>query len=172
MTAHQQHIGYRQTTPTAQQGDPTRIGTTGTVLMSSDFADYIDGLRKAARRAGFQPGTPMIDLTGHYPGAVFALGAVPAGAPWLIGGYPGSVGFVKAAMANVPCEQLRAAWLLAEPTGPRAVPMSILPAGHPRYEAVGRVQSPTGAYPLSYEQILYRPLPAARSADACAEQAK
>ena len=170
--AHEQHIGYRQTTPTAQQRDPTRIGTMGNVQMSSDFADYLDALRESARKAGFRPGTPMIDLTGHYPGAVFALGAIQPGAPWLIGGYPGSAGFAKAALAKVPCEQLQAAWLLSEPTGPRAVPMSVLPDGQPRYEAAARVKSPTGAYPISYEQILYRPLPVGRSADACAGNAK
>lgn len=158
MAATTQHP-YRQTQPLAMQHTDVAIGRGGHALpMSADFAAYIEGLRTLATEAGFVAGTPMIDLTGHYPGALFALDAQAIGQAWMIGGYHGSSEMSRSALQQVPCAQIAAAWLLREPEGERALSAEIvLPAGLD-YEDVGGILSPMGTYPQAYQQWLSRPI--------------
>jgi len=150
---------YRQTRPLQEQHTLVAVGPGDRLLaMSDDFAAYIEGLRQLARNGGFTPGTPMIDLTGHYPGALFALDAQAIGQAWMIGGYSGSNSLAKSALALVSCERIAEAWLLDEPDGRRALSMdAVLPAGLD-YELVGSIMSPAGSYPQAYEQQLFRPV--------------
>jgi hypothetical protein len=89
-------------------------------------AEYISTLQRAAAANGFRFGTPIIDLTGAAPGTVFALGGEAPGAPWLSGGYSGSVAYVRETLNRVPREHLRQAWVLTAPDASEALPDSIL----------------------------------------------
>ena len=101
-------------------GRPERFRAAGL----RDFADYIDGLATQAAASGFKPGDPLVDLTGHYPGMLYLLGAKSIGAPWLIGGYPGSGKLAAAELGRVQRGPERA-WILAEPA-PTRLPTWVL----------------------------------------------
>lgn len=150
---------YRQTQPLRLQQTAAVVGPAARALpMSHDFAAYVGNLHELADRAGFVAGTPMIDLTGHYPGALFALDAQAIGQAWTIGGYRGSDQLARAALAPVPCNSIASAWLLREPDGERALSQfALLPSGLV-FEDVGSIMSPTGTYRQSYRQWLSRPV--------------
>lgn len=150
---------YRQTEALRLQQAAAPVGPAARPLaMASDFAAYITDLREVAETAGFIAGTPMIDLTGHYPGVLFALDAKAIGQAWAVGGYRGSNQLARAALALVPCELVAEAWLLREPDGQRALDQSaVLPPGL-KFEDAGGVKSPTGTYPDAYQQWLSRPV--------------
>ncbi len=118
---------YRQAQPLRQHAHPGHLGGTGsTVLLSEEFAHYLDAAQHGARETGFRPGTPMIDLSGLSPGIPYALGARSVGLAWNIGGYPGSDALAAAALRKMPCDTLAAAWVLSEPTGPQKLSAEVL----------------------------------------------
>ena len=138
-----------------------------------DGAVLVDGNRIAAvgRTADLPPDADeVIDLTGHAPGALFALRARALGQPWIIGGYRGSAAFAQAALNTEPCEDLARAWILVEERGPRSLPVEMLSRYgiDARHDAlsVGSAWSPTGEYQRRYVQRLLKPLrdPAAAAA--------
>lgn len=150
---------YRQTQPVQRNDHVVEVGTRGARLtLASDFAGYVRRLQAIAREGGFQSEDPLIDLTGHYPGAPLVLGANPVGQAWMIGGYPGSEALAAAALQRVSCAVLAISWLLVEPDGPRAISRAILDKYGMRLEAVGSLASPTGSYSQSYQQHLLRPV--------------
>jgi hypothetical protein len=150
---------YRQTQQVRKNDQVVEVGTRGAHLtLASDFADYIRRLQAIAREGDFRSGDPLIDLTGHYPGAPFALGAIPVGQAWMIGGYPGSEALAAAALRRVACGTLAESWLLIEPEGPRAISQAVLGEEGLRFEVAGSLASPTGSYPQSYQQYLLRPI--------------
>ena len=150
---------YRQTQPLPLQKTVVAFGPGGHPLpISGNFAAYIEGLRKLAERGGFTTGTPVIeDLTGHYPGALFALDAQAIGQAWMIGGYRGSNSLGKAALVLVPCERVAAAWLLRDRCTRSPIGGALSRRGL-EYEDVGSITSPTGNYPQVYQQWLSRPV--------------
>ncbi|MEJ7928444.1 hypothetical protein WG922_00525 [Ramlibacter sp. AN1015] len=118
---------YRQPQSLYENGSPIEFGRAGsTLVLSEGFADYIREAMSTARAAGFQLGSPMIDLTGQSPGVLYALGAKSIGQPWTIGGYPGSERFAVAGLRHVPCEEIARAWVLFEPDGPRKLDPALL----------------------------------------------
>jgi hypothetical protein len=119
---------YRQVVPVFAQETPTRVGPSGTLLLAPDFARAIDDLRHEASRAGFTPGTPVIDLSGQMPGLIYALEGAAAGAPWIIGGYPGSNAVGLRTLARTSCATLARAWLIYEPGGARVIDPAVLSA--------------------------------------------
>lgn len=150
---------YRQTQPLRLQQTAAPVGPAARALpMSEDSAAYIAELYELVDQAGFVPGTPMIDLTGHYPGALFALGAEAIGQAWTVGGYSGSNQLARAALSQVPCAMIAEAWLLREPDGERALDSSTILPPDLKFEDVGTVMSPTGTYPQAYQQWLSRPV--------------
>lgn len=150
---------YRQTQPVRQDDQVVEVGAEGARLtLSADFATYVRQLQAIARANGFRRGDPLIDLTGHYPGAPFVLGAVPVGQAWMIGGYPGSEPLAAAALRRTSCAALAASWLLTEPSGPRAISQAVLGEYGMRFESVGSLASPMGSYPQSYQQYISRPV--------------
>lgn len=153
---------YRQPQPLQAFDDQVEIGLAGTSLVvANDFGKYFRALKRIAATGGFTPGTPMLDLTGHYPGALYSIGAKSVGQAWLVGGYKGSERFANAALSRVPCEDIGKAWILTEPNGPRKLSADILRlygADLERdYIVAGRLASPKGSFPQSYEQVVYRP---------------
>ncbi|CAN7608219.1 hypothetical protein [Devosia sp. LjRoot3] len=118
---------YRQPEPLWTNNRQVALGNPShSLTLSSDFAAYIEEAHSDAKAAGFQPGMPVIDLSGQSPGLLFALGARNVGYPWLSGGYPGSTEIVKAALERVDCRDLAQSWVLLERTGPRMVDSSVL----------------------------------------------
>ena len=154
---------YRQPQPLRLDENTTCIGVPiSRIRVSREVADYIHDLSRMARQGGFRVGDPMLDLTGHYPGALFALGAKPIGKPWMIGGYPGSNELAAASLDRVPREELCHAWVLIAPTDPRRLSLDILRRYGldlaRNYREVGIISSPQGEYPYEVEQRLFKPV--------------
>lgn len=140
---------YRQPHPLSRNEVILEVGMSGSeLILSEPHARYLSSLIDAASRNGFQRGKPMIDLSGHSPGVLYALGANSIGLAWTLGGYPGTAQFVIRGLQDVPCDQLAEAWTLSEPKGPRAVPAEVLAsfgaASEADYQIVGEFKSPEG----------------------------
>ena len=151
----------RQTAPLAADKSPFQFGPHSELLLSKDFATYLKDLKRMAETAGFRRGDPMIDLTGYYPGALFAIGARPLGAAWIVGGYPGGQSLASRTIDRVACKDLAQAWLLLEPAGVRPISLNIFKHrgvdGVKDFEIVGSLDSPMGAVPKSFRQYLLKP---------------
>jgi len=131
---------YRQTQPLRLNSYTVEVGRSGSnLLLSEEYAAYLTQAITASKQAGFQPGTPVIDLSGQSPGMLYAIGATSIGQAWMIGGYPGSFKLATEALKRVSCEQLAVAWLLTEPEGPRSLSDSLV--------------SSFGADPSDYEVV-------------------
>lgn len=134
---------YRQPQPLRLNDRVVRLGDSGpSPIISAASANYIAGLRALATANGFRPGDPVIDLTGAHPTSLFAIGALPIGQPWTIGGYPGSAPRAAAALGIVPCDLIARAWLLTETDAPGAMPVGIIGVPGLTYEAVGALPAP------------------------------
>src|SRR5207249_2409227 len=124
------------------------------------IADAID----LANQAQFKKGTPMIDLSGHSPGVLYAIGASSTGQAWMIGGYPGSEKLAVETLKKVPCAQISRAWLLAEPTSPNKLSSEILTSIGANmatdFEIVGAFNSPvaSNSNEVNRVQQLLRPI--------------
>jgi hypothetical protein len=168
---------YRQTRPLTADADAIQIADTGArLLVSHDFAEYINAALRLSRDAGFKAGTPMIDLSGHYPRTLYIIGSKPVGAPWLIGGYPGSDASAARFLDRVSCEELAKSWILTEPNGPQKLSSDILRKYgielESHYTIVAVLDSPTGTYPDSYKQQLLKPTRTKQEAGAACELAR
>ncbi|WP_332742582.1 hypothetical protein [Hydrogenophaga sp.] len=118
---------YRQPQPLSLNDQVIEVGQPGSnLVLSKSYASYLQEANHAARAAGLVSGDPMIDLSGQSPGILYALGAESVGQAWMIGGYPGSANLASFVLKSVPCEKLAAAWILAEPDGPRSLPGAVL----------------------------------------------
>jgi hypothetical protein len=153
---------YRQP-PLSQDKEPVQVASTGSrLLVAREVSEYLQSLGRLAREGGFHAGDLMLDLSGHYPGALYLIGARPVGRPWMIGGYPGSDDLAAAVLDRVPAEDLRKSWILCSPTGPRKLSSDLLKKRGldlaRDYEEVGIVRSPKGEYPYSIGQRLLRPV--------------
>jgi hypothetical protein len=133
-------------------------GETETLIVSQETARYFTELKTIANSADFQPNTPLIDLTGDSPGAIYALEARAYNFPWLLGGYSGSDQAAVYILKQWNREHLNSAWILTvEANGERSLSISVLseigldfPEG---YTKVGTVRRPA-----SQEiQALWRP---------------
>ena len=120
-------------------------------------ADYFRTLQTGARSAGFQVGTPIIDLTGMAPTTIYMLGGEAIGLAWFNGGYPGSRDLTLHVLSAVPSAELRRSWILTAPGGHANLPTDILNdlglEFPDNYEEVVRAKT---SY-LKEEQILWRP---------------
>lgn len=113
---------YRQPQPLRQNNDKLEIGASGSILvLPKGFAQYFTDAISVAKHAGFERGTPVIDLTGQSPGVLYAMGASNIGQPWTVGGYPGSEALALSMLKIVGCQEFAKAWLLIEPKGPRKI---------------------------------------------------
>lgn len=166
---------YRQPQTIFRNDYVARVGSGGSdLVVSGGFGRYLADASSVATNAGFRPGTPVIDLTGQSPGLLFALGASATGQPWMIGGYPGSEKFLRAALKASSCSDVSVAWLLTEPGGPRAVTSDVLSSVGASldddYEVVGQFRTADGAggYEQSRAQYLLKPRrPPGAAKEAC-----
>ena len=156
---------YRQPSPLRFNASNLEIGLQGSALMLSDgYAEYISTAMAVAKKAGFEPNTALIDLSGQSPGILYALGAKSIGQAWTIGGYRGSLKLAEVALTHTSCEEIAVSWILFEQDGPRSIPselMQSLGADFPNdFERVGTWQTAEGAggFPDRRTQDLYRPL--------------
>jgi len=157
---------YRQPQP-LRLNDATATVTgadNASLVLSAGFAEYLDVIKRAAKGAGFTPGTPVVDLTGQSPGVLYAMQAKSIGQAWSAGGYPGSQKLAEEALALVPCELVSRAWLLVEESGPRSLPMDVVKSygssSLEQFELVGTWWTAPGAggYADAREQKLFKPI--------------
>ena len=116
------------------------------LLVSRETQRYINELRALAGEI-FVAKTPLIDMTGHSPGAAFLLGGRAPVFPWLLGGYPGSDISAEHILGLWSDSDLKSAWILtAESGGIRPISLSALEnAGldfPSDYELLGTVRRP------------------------------
>lgn len=152
---------YRQGMPLFADRSRFEFASDNQLLLSKDLTEYLNGLRELADAHGFQHRAPMIDLTGHYPGALFAIGARPLGFAWISGGYRGSQDVAVQALDRVACADLANAWLLLEPEWPGQISTNVLQRRGIRvdqdFEVVGHLDAPVGVFHRSYQQQLLKP---------------
>jgi hypothetical protein len=155
---------YRQPQPLRFNTSTLEIGPhSSSLILSEGYSVYIASAMSITKNAGFDLNTPLIDLSGHSPGILFAIKAKNIGHPWNLGGYPGSLAFVKAGLSHFSCEDISQAWILFEPNGPRKISSELmreLGADFPlNYIQVGSWQTAEGAggYAGSRNQQLYKP---------------
>jgi hypothetical protein len=166
---------YRQTTSLRSMHTEVTIGRDHARLdVGEDSGAYLMTLQSGARDHGFQPGTPLLDLTGRSPGVVFALGGRAIGQAWMIGGYAGSVPLARTTLSRVPCEVIARAWILDEPGGRRHIPTRVMmPSGadvETDYDTVTRARKPyTGSANTSGYQTLMAPNRSEKSATSACE---
>jgi hypothetical protein len=134
------------------------------LILSKEFANYINDARKIAAQSGFIKDDSIIDLSGVSPGLLYLLGAKSIGTAWNIGGYKGSLDMAKATFNLVDCEDIANSWVLYEPKGPRSISADLLVSlgmNFPKqYQKVGSWETASGAggYKEIRIQELYKPL--------------
>jgi hypothetical protein len=153
---------FRQPIPLRQNHEAVSVRGS-TLLLGPNYAAYFQDLQQISNDAGFTAGTPIIDLTGTSAASLFAMRAKAIGQPWLIGGYPGSEALAVLSLRKVPCRDIKAAWLLAEPEGPRRLPDGVLKQLNldidRDYVAVGQTWTPakSSGYDNPRLQVLMKP---------------
>jgi hypothetical protein len=75
-------------------------------------ARFLAQLHVRARLSGFKADTTVIDLTGVYPLAVYAISGRTYSSPFMVAGYSWSNGFARAIIKKTPCEAVAGAWLI------------------------------------------------------------
>ncbi|CDN87704.1 Membrane protein [Hydrogenophaga intermedia] len=155
---------YRQPQTLSKNNSVVSLGQDSSrLVLSEDFAQYVNAIQQAAQAAGLRPGTPVVDLSGQSPGVLYAMQAMSIGQAWTVGGYPGSQKLAEAALARVPCELLSAAWLLVEESGPRRLPTDVVASYGASFEthfalaAKWHTAPGAGGYAEPREQKLYKP---------------
>jgi len=169
---------YRQTQPLRANSHAIEVGSPGSqVLLAEPNGAFLAEAMSMTRDAGFEAGTPMIDLTGRSPGILYLLKAENIGQAWTMGGYPGSLDLAVAALRRVPCDKLAVAWLLQEEKGLGRISPELL--GHfgakvkRDYVEVARWITSRGAGGhRSYEQALLKPTRSNEQATAACERSK
>lgn len=165
----------RQSQPLRLNSDIVEVGREGhQLLLSQDFAEYFRGLRQLAHAGEFKAGTPVIDTTGHSPGAVYAIDGIPPGVPWILGGYKGTDALALFALNLVSCDEIAQAWVITEPSGIASFSGSVIKKNgidlEQDYQDLGAVMTPTTPFPVSYEQHLLKPLRPLEEAKSACEQ--
>lgn len=121
---------YYQPNPVSESDYKIDIGKPGsTLIIPRSFGLYISDAVNQAKKAGFEVGTPMIDLTGHSPGVLYALGASSSGAPWIIGNFAiisNAENSATQILKKIDCKEISRAWLLLEPNGPVKISSNLL----------------------------------------------
>lgn len=117
---------YRQNIPLLDQASETLIGKSSKIKLDQSKSAAIKTLQAKIRRNSESKSISIIDLTGHSPGLIYAVGAKPTGAAWLIGGYKGSEQTAKLYLKSVTESELSNSWVLVEEGGKRSISKSVL----------------------------------------------
>ena len=154
---------YRQPSPLRDNNNEVSFsGHPGKLTLSIDSAEYLHQLNRLASNQGFTPGTPILDLTGRSPTAVYAMGAKAIGQAWMIGGYSGSDLLATETLKLFPCSEIAASWVLTEINGPRVLNTTILSQFGIEisrdYQLAGSVNSPKAGFKVSFKQQLWKPI--------------
>ncbi len=168
---------YRQTRPLRLQTDAIEINHQGSRLfVAEEAASYLRGLGTLAKENGLRPGDPVLDLTGASPGSLYALGARPLGAGWILGGYAGSNAFLTAALRQETCGTIGTSWILMEPASRDALParpLELFGIDLARdYLKVGSIKATRSFAPKNFEQHLLKPTRNPEVARQACEQAQ
>ncbi|MDH4872500.1 hypothetical protein [Pseudomonas sp. BN515] len=168
---------YRQSEKLREQHQPVVVGKGESKLyLSASSADYLRALNKAAVDSRFESGTPVIDLTGASPGALFAINAKIIGQAWMIGGLPGSEALAVSALDRVSCNDLAKSWILVQPGGPRRLSPHILQRygidPSTEFESSRQFPAPIAGASSSYSQQLLKPTRSVESATAACEKSR
>jgi hypothetical protein len=143
------------------------------LILSKEFANYINDARKVAAQSGFTKEDAMIDLTGRSPTLLYLLGAKSIGTAWNVGGYKGSLDMAKATFNLVDCQDIANSWVLYESKGPISISTDLLTSlaiNFPiQYQKVGswETASEAGGYKQIIIQELYKPLNANIAKSSC-----
>lgn len=154
----------RQPQPLRLNTSPLVLGGRGSALvLPASYETYFTDLRDGLKRAGYRAGDPVIDLSGHSMGILFAVEALPMGSPYLPGDLPGSDAFAVFALRNMSCQDLARSWVLTEPEGPRHLgPQVLSDLGldlKRDYRKRFELMTPPGSrgYSPAYRQEFWRP---------------
>ena len=146
------HVGA----PLWKQTEEIEIGALpARIRVEPAMAEYVQALQQGAKAHGFEPGMPIVDLSGAGPGMMFALGGRPVGAPWLHIQFSRGADLPTMYLNRAPKSQSHSAWLI---TGDDVdLARSVLksqginwPAD---YEEAGRAERPD----KEWKQILWKP---------------
>jgi hypothetical protein len=143
------------------------------LIISKEFAKYINDARKITAQSGFIKENSIIDLSGQSPGLLYLLGAKSIGTAWNIGGYKGSLDRAKARFNLVDCTDIANSWVLYEPKGPRSISADLLTSlgmNFPKqYQKVGSWETASGAggYREQRTQELYKPINIKQVVNSC-----
>jgi hypothetical protein len=155
---------YRYNQPLRLDDSRIVINNNHQLILSKEFANYINDARKIAAQSGFTKEDAIIDLSGQSPGLLYLLGAISIGTAWNIGGYKGNLDRAKATFNLVDCTDIANAWVLYESKGPRSISTDLLTSlgmNFPiQYQKVGSWETASGAggYKEIRIQELYKPL--------------
>jgi hypothetical protein len=86
----------------------------GELILPEFTAKYIDDLHKVAKTINLIPDTPMIDLSGRVPGALYILNSYTPKNSWIIGGLNDRTKYVSYIFSTIPCEDITKTWLLID----------------------------------------------------------
>jgi hypothetical protein len=138
-------IPYRQPAPLWADDVPVPIPFNGPALrLSEPQARFFSQLYEIIHDR-FEPGTPVIDLTGRLPGVIYAMGGLLPKTPWLF--TPGNSRTAVFALNRLTCQELARAWVIeAESPLPFHYDREILAAAgldhQNHYQLVGRAGRP------------------------------
>lgn len=113
--------------PLADQTETVAVAQHGEVGLSPDMARYLAAVNDGVTAAGFEPGTPVLDLTGESPGVIHHLRGRATADSWVIGLYPGSRDRLSRELTvHTECAMIAASWLLVTPDGIRRIDPEVL----------------------------------------------
>jgi hypothetical protein len=154
---------YRQPPSLIKNSERLEFPNNQEIVTSKETHDYLFDLKNQLRTKELVANTPFIDLTGQSPGVLYFLDAKSLGQPWMVGGYPGSDDLVTEVLKRESNSELKRAWLLIEPNGPRSISlnnvMSIIGANPSDYDVVGTLLTGkyAGGYPERRLQFILKP---------------
>jgi len=106
---------YRSEVPEHSQVEWS-IPEQGRIRLDAERAEVVKAADQVLRRAGFQPGDPVVAI-GNLPGLVHLVGGWSPGTPWYYDTHPKSMEFTERVLDSLPHEVKKNAWLLLRQNG-------------------------------------------------------
>ena len=149
----------------------------GRLKTAASAAAFINSWYDGAKEAGYVKGTPIIDLTGKLPGALYIIGGILPNVPWLGSGYPGSETGAALVLSRIPCPQLAQAWLITDLNFQGILNPEVLSAAGLEYQGEYRLAKAAGFQIRMGRLTINRPVglmapvrPPASRAESCQEK--